>query len=125
MIRAYHPNDLINLAEIHEKFYKEEFSLPNFMDEFLMAFTAIENENIVAVGGVKNILEIVLLTDKNKLIADKRKALYDIFQASLFTAGKYGYKEICAHIVNDDKWKRHLHKIGFRPLRGEMLTLDL
>ena len=125
MIRCYHPNDFNEVAQIHEKYYAEEFSLPNFFDRFLCSFTIVEDGEIISAGGVRAIAESVIVTDKSKNIKVRRKALYDMLDAQMFVTKKYGYDQLHASIINDPQWQRHLIKVGFKPIKGNMLVLEV
>lgn len=125
MIRSYHPNDMEVIAQIHEKHYAEEFSLPDFISNFLCSFTIVNKGEIVSVGGMRTIVESVVITDKDKSVRDRREALYQILEASIYITGKCGYNQIHASIINDESWKRHLTKVGFKPIKGNMLVLEV
>jgi len=125
MIRSYHPNDLHEIAEIHKKYYASEFSLPDFITKFLCSFTIVDNGKIICAGGVRTIVESVIVTDKSQSVRIRREALYEMLQASMFTANKCGYEQLHASIIDDEQWKRHLDKVGFKPIKGEMLVLDV
>lgn len=125
MIRSYHPNDMDMIAQIHEKYYAEEFSLPDFISHFLCSFTVVNKGEIISIGGVRTIVESIVITDRDKSVRARYHALHEILAASKFIAGKYGYDQIHATIVNDDAWKQHLKKIGFEPIKGNMLVLGV
>lgn len=122
MIRLYHPNDLLDVNRIYEQ-YSLEFEMPNFND-YVCAFTIVKNDEIVSIGGVRNLLEAVVLTDKNKSIRIRHEALHQMLDVLKMVAIQNGKNEIHASIINDEKWKRHLKNIGFQPTKGEILVLS-
>lgn len=126
MIRSFYPTDLNKIEQIHEKYYKNEFELPDFWNNYLCAFT-VENENqeIVLSGGIRTILEAVVITDKSKSVRDRRLALIEFLHASATIGSKYAYDQIHATVINDEKWENHLKRIGFRPTKGNMLVLGI
>jgi len=123
-IRVLYPSDIEQLKAIHERFYKNEFDFPDFYDKFLCAFTVLENEHIICSGGVRTIAESVIITNKEFDIASKREALYKMLEASLFTIGKCNYNELHA-FIQDEKWLRHLLKVGFKSTKGDSLVLSV
>lgn len=125
MIRSLWPSDLEQLKIIHEKYYKHEFEFPDFYKNFLCAFTVVENDEIIVSGGIRTILESVIITDQSRSPRMRRSALYEILQASSFIASKYEYDQIHATVIDDDKWKHQLGKVGFKPVNGSMLVLNL
>ena len=57
MIRAMMPRDLESVKRIHEKYYGEEFNLPDFVTNYLCAFVALDGTGrIVSAGGIRTIL---------------------------------------------------------------------
>lgn len=125
MIRALQQDDLEKLKEIHEKYYKNEFDYIDFYDKFLCAFVVVEDNHIIIAGGLRTILESVIITDKNASTRRKREALIEMLLASKHFAEKYDYHELHA-FVQDPDWEKHLiKKVGFVPTKGHSLVLSL
>lgn len=124
MIRSLQIEDLEIIAQIHQKFYKDEFELPNFLNNYLCAFVESDEQGIITVGGVRTILECIAITDKDRSVKDRRKALYNILRASSYFAEKYNYNQLHA-FVQDDNWVRHLNKVGFISTKGKSLILNI
>lgn len=124
MIRALQPNDIDELKKIHASYYSCEFEFPDFLNNFLCCFVVTDNRgNIISGGGVRLIAESVIVTDKSYSIDDRRKALYQVLDASEFLVKKADFCHL--HAVTDNaKWMRHLSKAGFQ-LRGNILALKL
>jgi hypothetical protein len=124
-IRALTPNDIDEIRKIHNLFYKDEFEFPDFLNNFLCAFVVIDDdEKIISAGGVRMIAESVLITDLNHSTRDRRKALYQVLEASQYLTLNADFKELHA-FVQDDKWSRHLNRVGFLPTKGKSLVLEL
>jgi len=123
MIRAFSPNDMEELERIHQKHFKDEFDLPNFMN-YICAFVEEDEQGILTFGGIRNIAECVTVTDKDRNASDRIKALYQIMDASVFVCNKMGYDQMYVWSQNP-KWAKRLKKNGFRSPDGASLILDL
>ena len=123
-IRCFDESDTKELKKIHEKFFKSEFSFPDFTKGFTCAFTVYDAYGIIASGGIKPILEAIVMTNKDRGIKDKREGLYNLMQACNYITKVEGYNQMHA-FVQDRKWLRHLVKVGFNPTKGQALVLDL
>ena len=122
MIRALTIEDIEKLKEIHQKYYSD-FEFPDF-SKFLCSFAVTDESNrIITGGGVKPIAESILLTDKQFSARDRRIALLQILQASMFVIGKAGYDQLHA-FIKDEKWSVQLKKYGFRNCKGEALYIN-
>jgi len=126
MIRSLLKDDFDKVKEIHEKFYKTEFDLPNFLDKYLCAF-AVEDEDtneVISLGGIRTIVESIVMTNKDFSPRDRRKALLEILAASLHFTEKFKYNQIHAFVQESD-WEHHLRKVGFKDINGKGLVLSL
>lgn len=101
-----------------------EFDFPDFLTGFLCAFVVEQNDNIICAGGVRNLAEVVLVTDKDFSVRDRRSSLYTVLDASLFIAGKKGHDSIHAFIT-DEVWLEQLTRIGFHNVKGKALIMEL
>lgn len=123
-IRAIRSSDFDQIKDIHEKFFAHEFSLPNFTDHFLLAYVVEDDGRIITAGGVRTILETVVITNKDYSVKDRRGALVKMLEASVFSASSYKYDQIHA-FVQDKNWQRHLEKEGFHSTKGNALVLEI
>jgi hypothetical protein len=124
-LRELRMEDVMKLKEIHKKFYEHEFEFPDFFNGFLCAFACVDDEeNIITAGGVRTIVESVLVTDKSFSTRKRRNALYSILGASDYVARRMEYDQLHC-FVQDDKWMKCLNKIGFVPTKGRSLVLGL
>ena len=124
MVRVFCPeNDMDELISIHQRHFENEFPFPGhtqqpFLEEKYVVTD--EHSNIITFGAFAITLEGIILTDKSRPIRERREALYKLFQAMSFTAGARGFNMFhCT--VQDEKWLRHLKKIGFKEIKGEYL----
>jgi len=123
MIRALLPSDLDEIARLHEKHFKDEFTLPEFMN-YVCAFVVEDETGIITAGGIRNIAECVLVTDLSRDPRVRIRALYQMLDASTFVCGKSGYDQIYAW-SQVPKYTRRLMRNGFRLPQGQSLILDL
>jgi len=126
MIRTLQQTDLFDLRRIHERHYQDEFNFDEFItNHMLCGFVVVSNnDRIISAGVVRTIAECAVVTDKDYSIIDRKEALMQILQASMFTAGKFNYDELHA-FVQDKKWEKRLKKSGFRDCAGKALVLSL
>lgn len=122
--RAITADDLYWAQETHRLHYATEFPFPE-IKKFDSAFTIATDEDIpVIVGGVKAIAEIIIITDKEVSVKNRREALYRTLEASAHLAHLSGFNQIhCA--IQDPVYERHLKKIGFNPVKGSFLYLNI
>jgi len=125
IIRALEHKDIEGLNEIHERHYSREFPSPDFMDKYICAFVVVNDSGkIISGGGIRTILESVILTDKDLPIKERRDALLEVLKASIFIAKDAKYD--CIHAFSTElPWLRHLIKIGFKKAKGEALVLEV
>lgn len=125
MIRGIETKDFEALQEIHRKFYAHEFDFPNFYKHFINVFAITDSSNnIISVGGIRPILEVVALTDKNRGCREKVSALTDLLTISAFIAEHDGFDELHC-FVQDEKWMNQLKKKGFEETRGKSLVFRI
>lgn len=124
-IREVRQEDVEEIRKIHSRFYQNEFELPDFLNNFICAFSVIDDFNrIICVGGVRNIAESIIITDKDFNTRHKVNALYKVLDASEFIARASKHSELHA-FVQDITWMKHLQKVGFQPTKGKALVLEL
>ena len=124
-IRELKSTDVNVIREIHDKYFKTEFELPDFFDKFLCAFVVTDsNDIIISSGGVRLIPESILITNKDFSVRTRREALYRILDASVYVTKNHGYSQLHA-FIQDDIWKQQLKKIGFNSCKGDAIYIDV
>jgi len=125
MIRALFKRDLDQLKSIHERFYQDEFSLSD-LNRFISSFAVIDDSNgkIITAGGIRSIVETIIVTDKDTPIEKRQEALIDLLQVAKNTTKQAGYTQLHA-FVQDAKWMRHLISHGFIPTVGKSLVIGV
>jgi hypothetical protein len=109
-IRAMTPNDVAEISWLHHKYYSE-FAFPSF-GSMLNAFVIEDEEGIIMAGGVEQVAEAMLVTNKEKSRIKIGKALVEAQQCSAFTCKAHGIKDMYA-FVRDDEYAEHLLQHGF------------
>ena len=122
IIRSLSPNDLEILKKMHKK-YSHEFTFEEFLTNMVHGVVGVEDNKIVAAGGLKLILEEVLMQDLNMDIRSRRESMYKIHQALLHFASSSGHLGIHA-FIQDPNWLRHLKRVGFRDTKGKAIVCD-
>jgi len=114
-----------------DKIYKEFFSdneYPNFIGgRFHQSFVVTnDNEKIVVAGGVRNIAEVVVLTDKNQSVRVRLEALLQALGSSIHIALASKYSELHAFVSSGEtEYIEHLKKHGFKEIDAKILVLDI
>lgn len=123
MIRCFLPEDVEKIRELHNSYFWEEFDFPDFLN-YLCAFIVEDEKGIILAGGIRDIAECMAVTDQSRAPKDRAKALYQLMNASVFTAKQLGYEQLFAWSQNP-KYTRRLLRNGFRLPQGQSLILDL
>lgn len=123
MIRLMQDSDLAEIKKIHEKYYKKEFTFPDF-NKFLANFVIVHDNQIISAGGVRTIAESVLITNKDLSPRARRAALYDVLNASAYICQKNEYHELHA-FIQEDNWYNQLKRIGFKDCVGKALVIGV
>lgn len=124
-IRLLKLEDEQELREIHAKYYSEEFTFDDFTRGFLISF-AVEDESgrIISAGGLRPLVEAVIMTDKSHSVRDRREALYNMLAAFVLAGMERKIDSIHAFIQDED-WLNHLKQIGFKETKGKSLVLNI
>jgi hypothetical protein len=119
-IRPLTDTDMPELGRIHEQ-YEDEFSILEFNSQTYISKFIVCDDNIpVSIGGIRNIAELVAVTDKNLSARMRRDALVRMLDASSFIANKSGHESIHVFVQNKD-WEQQLTRRGFRKTKGASL----
>lgn len=124
IIRNYQDNDLEQLKVIHERYYKDEFSISEFYQKFIGCFVVIENDKMICAGGVRPIAESVIVTDKSFSARQRRDALLQMLQAHTFVSNRNDFKQLHA-FIQDPLWKAQLLDYGFKECKGNALVIEV
>jgi hypothetical protein len=124
IIRNYQDSDLEQLKIIHERYYKEEFSISEFYQNFLNLFSVVEDDKIISVGGVRLIAESVIVTDKGYSARQRREALLMMLQSQTFITGRNNYHQLHA-FIQDKNWEKQLLEYGFKPCKGDAIFIGV
>lgn len=115
---------MTQLKELYEKFFKEEFDLPDFSRFLFSLVVRDEHGAVITAGGVRTIAESIIITDKDYPIEARLAALKQMQGAQAYLAQQVGYDQLHA-FVQDEKWLTHLKKHGFKDCIGKALYLPL
>jgi hypothetical protein len=118
------PEDIIPLKMIHHKYYRDEFDFPEFEKHFLNAYVVEQDEDIITAGGVRQIAEVVGLTNKGISVRKRKEALEHLLSASVFTADVNNYNSLHAFVDSGD-WENQLRKTNWSPIKGKGLIFHI
>lgn len=126
MIRELQERDIPQLFEIWKKHYADQFSFPDFRLNYIALFVVEDDETkrIITAGGIRTIVESILITDRELSPRKRAIALKQVLTPSCWLAERNGYSQIHAFIQEPD-WERQLKSIGFRPCKGDALYYNL
>ena len=123
-IRVLEPKDLPIIEEIHAK-YHNGFPLPDFT-KFAVAFV-VEDETgrVITGGGVRAIIESLIVTDNSISVRDRRQALLMVLEASLHFTKQMGGDHLHAFIGEEEnRWYDQLKRYGFKDCYGRAVYID-
>ena len=112
------------IHEFYQKFYNDT-EYYRFDTDFKFACTVLDSDNrIISVGGIKPIVELAAICNKDVSPRKRREALLHVLQTSLYSAASLGYTQL--HVFShDDEWTRKLATTGFKLTDNAVLTLDV
>lgn len=124
MIRAIMKRDLCKILEIHKKFYAQEFPIDD-LRTLTCGYCVVDgNDVVITAGGIRPIMEAVIVTDKDVDIGLRRLALLSMLNQSVTTTREAGFNQLHA-FVQDENWQRHLTRYGFKPTVGKSLVIGV
>ena len=124
MVRNLQESDVEYIKEVWSKHFKDQFEFPDFYTGFINSFTVFGEDKIVAVAGVKPILESIIVLDKDLSPRIRGKALYEILNVSRFIGRKHGFDHLHAFIQEEPYLKTMLNR-GFRKTKGQSVVIDI
>lgn len=126
-IEGFKLTDYRLAKELFEKFYAHgrvgDIEFPNFINNYLCAYTVKDQKGIICVSGVRTIAEVCLITDKNRSVRDRVMALREVLRASSFIAREFRFDWLHA-ITDDPTWANQMKENGFVS-RGEDLEIHV
>jgi hypothetical protein len=113
-------DDLPQIDSIYNKYYKDEFWLPN-LDHTIGNGVISDGDNVVAFGMVRLYPEAIIVIDKYRAIRDKVSALKLLFDQAILSCKDRGYRELAAK-TNDAHYANLLDKhFNFKPQDGKLM----
>lgn len=122
-IRACTYQDLLEISILHEKYFKDEFDMPDLMS-YICSFVVEDEQGIILAGGVRDIAECTAITNQARKPIVRAAALHHLLDAATFVCRETGYDEMYVWSQNP-KYSKRLTKNGFRFHRGQSLIYDL
>lgn len=125
MITLVTSEHLDRAKEVHKLYYQNEFDFPDFLKEFILIFSSVNESNeLVSIGGIKTILEFIAITDPTKSVRDRHTSVYDLLAAARSAAKNNNYDQIHA-FIQDPHWKDVMLRRGFRETKGQSLVIGV
>lgn len=123
-VRDLKPSDLQKVVEIHQKHYKEEFSIGDFLHNINHPIIIEEDDQIILAAGMRPIVESVAITNKDTSPRLRREALLLALRWMVIKAREAGQPALHC-FIQGDSWVEQLKKYGFKPTKGESLIMKL
>lgn len=112
-IRAFTPEDLPAIKELHCRYYSE-LGFPDFL-KLIVGFIIENEKGIIMAGGLELVAEAVLVTNKSQTGFAIGKALVEAQRCMLYTAKQFNIKELYAFVKDEHDYVSHLKQHGFSP----------
>jgi hypothetical protein len=109
--------DIDILRKIHEKFYGEEFDIDVFNQQFLALFTVVDGDSLVTIGGIRPLMEAVIVTNKDLSPRTRILGLNEMLSMFKTVVQHHGLDSFHA-FVQDENWLKQLKTAGFKPVIG-------
>jgi hypothetical protein len=126
VIRAPDKKDLQVIMSIQDTFYRELVPI-DFTKKFDALFIVDDDRSgdIITVGGIRPLAEVVTRTNKHFSVRQRKNALFELLAALIYVANELKYDQLHA-FSHDETWIKHLKKVGFYSLvENKTLVLDL
>lgn len=123
-VRDMTPADLPTITDIHNRHYKDQFDMYDFVHGIRCPIIIEENNDIVLAAGMREIVESVAITNKDLSVRARREALLLALRWMIVKAREVGQPALHC-FIQDDSWMDQLKRYGFKPTRGESLILKL
>ena len=116
-IQAYKPHHVEEAKRLFEKFYSQDkngtLTFPDFLSGHLCSFAVLGDDgHIITAGGVRVIPEACLITDKDRPVRERVRALREVMRIAGFIARDFKFDWL--HAVTDDPtWANQMKENGF------------
>lgn len=124
MIRNTQDNDLHIIYKVWAKHFRDQFEFPDFVKDFLCTFTVMDEDKVIAVAGVKPILESIIIVDKDFSTRARRSALLQILSTSEFVGKQHGFNQLHA-FIQEEQYLEQLKRYGFELTKGQAVVRNL
>lgn len=126
MIRPLEERDLLRLREIHQKYYNDKFTFPDFLNNYISLFVVEDDKTkeIITAGGIRTIVESIIVTNKDVSARKRVSALHQVLLSSCYFAERNGYSQIHA-FIQEPEWENQLKSVGFRDCKGNAVYYNL
>lgn len=124
-IREYRESDKADVNRLYHEYYMLN-EYPSYLNGKYKSPFAITNDEdrIILAGGVKNLVEVCLTTDKSLPVKTRLDALLQALGSSIFIASEMGHKEMYAFITHDETYVKTLQRYGFKLIDAKLLVLN-
>lgn len=124
MVRNTQDTDLNLIYRVWAKHFRGQFEFPDFVRDFLCTFTVMDEDKVIAVAGVKPILESIIIVDKDFSPRARRKALLQILSTSEYVGKQHGYNQLHA-FIQEEQYLKQLQRYGFELTKGQAVVRNL
>lgn len=124
MVRNIEFKDIASAHKIWEKHFKHEFEFPDFINGFISSFSVVQDDKLIAIAGVKPILESIVVLDQDSSPRIRHKALYEILEVSEYVGRRNNFDQLHA-FIQDPHYLKVMERRGFTKTVGQGVVRNL
>lgn len=124
MVRQIDAIDIETIHKVWLRHFKEQFPFPNFLNEFLCAFAVEQKGELIAIAGIKPILESIIIVDKDFSPRARRTALLEILATSEYFGRQHGFDQLHA-FIQEPQYLNQLIRYGFNKTKGQAVVRNI
>lgn len=127
IVRSMRRTDRVQADRIYNAFFSDN-EYPDFFDRgvFECPFVIANNDDkVIVAGGVKTIVEAVVVSDQDISSTVRLDALIQALGSVITIANDMKRKQVHVFVHDDENYVKVLQKFGFKLLDAKVLVLDL
>ena len=119
--REFKLEDLERVSEIYDKYYKDEFSLPN-LDHTIGNGVILKDTEIIGFGMVKCYPEAIIILDKDSSLRDKVDSLKLLHDNAIRVCRNRRFSEMRCHVIDDSYGQLLTKHFNFQSMNGKLMV---
>jgi hypothetical protein len=124
MVRSIKVEDIEIIHKVWLRHFKEQFQFPDFLNGFLCSFAVESKGDLIAIAGIKPILESIIVVDKDFSPRERRTALLEILDTSEYFGKQNGFDQLHA-FIQEPQYLNQLIRYGFNKTKGQAVVRNI